>query len=39
MTIEQRLAEIIPAFCVDALSSTISLDFDLDLDVAFGVLT
>ena len=31
MTIEQRLAEIIGAFCADALSSTVNLDVDLDV--------
>jgi hypothetical protein len=31
MTIEQRLAEIIRAFCADALSSTVNLNVDLDL--------
>jgi hypothetical protein len=31
MTIEQRLAEIIQAFCADALSSTVSLNVDLDI--------
>ena len=31
MTIEQRLAEIIQAFCADALSSTINLNVDLDI--------
>ncbi|HVB44689.1 MAG TPA: hypothetical protein VNF47_18585 [Streptosporangiaceae bacterium] len=31
MTIEQRLAEIIRAFCADALSSTVSLNVDLDV--------
>jgi hypothetical protein len=31
MTIEQRLAEIIQAFCADALSSTVSLNIDLDI--------
>ena len=30
MTIEQRLAEIIRAFCADALSSTVNLNVDLD---------
>ena len=36
MTIEQRLAEIIRAFCADALSSTVNLN--IDLDVALAVL-
>src|SRR6266542_3010758 len=31
MTIEQRLAEIIQAFCADALSSTVNLNVDLDV--------
>ena len=31
MTIEQRLAEIIHAFCADALSSTVNLNVDLDI--------
>jgi hypothetical protein len=31
MTIEQRLAEIIRAFCLDALSSTVNLNVDLDV--------
>ena len=31
MTIEQRLAEIIQAFCTDALSSTVNLNVDLDV--------
>jgi hypothetical protein len=31
MTIEQRLAEIIQAFCADALSSTVNLNVDLDI--------
>jgi hypothetical protein len=31
MTIEQRLAEIITAFCADALSSTVNLNVDLDI--------
>jgi transposase-like protein len=31
MTIEQRLAEIIRAFCGDALSSTVNLNVDLDI--------
>jgi hypothetical protein len=31
MTIEQRLAEIIRAFCADALSSTVNLNADLDI--------
>jgi transposase-like protein len=31
MTIEQRLAEIIRAFCADALSSTVNLNVDLDI--------
>jgi hypothetical protein len=31
MTIEQRLAEIIQAFCSDALSSTVNLNVDLDI--------
>jgi hypothetical protein len=34
MTIEQRLAEIIRAFCADALSSTINLNVDLDVMLA-----
>jgi hypothetical protein len=34
MTIEQRLAEIIRAFCTDALSSTIRLNVDLDVVLA-----
>ena len=34
MTIEQRLAEIIRAFCADALSSTVSLNVDLDVMLA-----
>jgi transposase len=34
MTIEQRLAEIIRAFCADALSSTVSLNVDLDIMLA-----
>src|SRR5262249_9484437 len=34
MTIEQRLAEIIRAFCVDALSSTVNLNVDLDIMLA-----
>lgn len=34
MTIEQRLAEIIRAFCADALSSTVSLNVDLDVVLA-----
>src|SRR6266567_2400262 len=38
MTIEQRLAEIIQAFCADALSSTVNLNVDLDLDVVLCVL-
>ena len=37
MTIEQRLAEIIRAFCADALSSTVNLN--VDLDVVLCVLT
>lgn len=37
MTIEQRLAEIIRAFCADALSSTVNLN--VDLDVVLAVLT
>ena len=36
MTIEQRLAEIIQAFCADALSSAVNLN--VDLDVALCVL-
>ena len=36
MTIEQRLAEIIQAFCADALSSTINLNVDLDIVVRPG---
>ena len=31
MTIEQRLAEIIQAFCADALSSSVNLNVDLDV--------
>ena len=31
MTIEQRLAEIIRAFCADALSSAVNLNVDLDI--------
>ena len=31
MTIEQRLAEIIQAFCADALSSAVNLNVDLDI--------
>jgi hypothetical protein len=31
MTIEQRLAEIIRAFCLDALSSTVNINVDLDV--------
>ncbi|MGH3407375.1 MAG: hypothetical protein ACRDRJ_33470 [Streptosporangiaceae bacterium] len=31
MTIEQRLAEIIQAFCADALSSAVNLNVDLDV--------
>ena len=31
MTIEQRLAEIIGAFCADALSSAVNLNVDLDV--------
>jgi hypothetical protein len=31
MTTEQRLAEIIRAFCADALSSTVNLNVDLDI--------
>jgi transposase-like protein len=34
MTIEQRLAEIIRAFCSDALSSTVNLNVDLDIMLA-----
>ena len=34
MTIEQRLAEIIRAFCVDALSSTVNVNVDLDVVLA-----
>jgi len=34
MTIEQRLAEIIRAFCADALSSTVNLNADLDIMLA-----
>jgi len=37
MTIEQRLAEIIQAFCADALSSAVNLN--VDLDVVLCVLT
>ena len=34
MTIEQRLAEIIRAFCADALSSTVNRNVDLDVMLA-----
>jgi len=34
MTIEQRLAEIIRAFCADALSSTVNLNVDFDVMLA-----
>src|SRR5260370_40297880 len=34
MTIAQRLAEIIRAFCADALSSTVNLNPDLDIILA-----
>ena len=34
MTIEQRLAEIIRAFCADALSSTVNLNADVDIMLA-----
>jgi len=34
MTIEQRLAEIIRAFCTDALSSTVNLNVDLYIMLA-----
>ena len=34
MTIEQRLAEIIRAFCADALSSTVNLNVNLDVVLA-----
>src|SRR5713226_1228668 len=34
MTIEQRLAEIIRAFCADALSSTVNLNVDPDIMLA-----
>jgi transposase len=34
MTIEQRLAEIIRAFCADALSSAVNLNIDLDVMLA-----
>ena len=34
MTIEQRPAEIIRAFCADALSSTVNLNVDLDVMLA-----
>jgi hypothetical protein len=34
MTIEQHLAEIIRAFCADALSSTLNLNVDLDIMLA-----
>ncbi len=34
MTIGQRLAEIIRAFCADALSSTVNLNVDLDIMLA-----
>jgi transposase len=34
MTIEQRLAEIIRAFCADALSSAVNLNADLDIMLA-----
>ena len=37
MTIEQRLAEIIRAFCADALSST-TVNLNVDLDVVLAVL-
>ena len=37
MTTGQRLAEIIGAFCADALSSTVNLN--VDLDVVLCVLT
>jgi hypothetical protein len=38
MTIEQRLAEIIQAFCADALSSTVNLNVNVDLDIVLCVL-
>ncbi len=34
MTIEQRLAEIVRAFCADALSSTVNLNVELDVVLA-----
>ena len=34
MSIEQRLAEVIRAFCADALSSTVNLNVDLDVMLA-----
>jgi hypothetical protein len=34
MTIEQHLAEIIRAFCADALSNTVNLNIDLDVMLA-----
>jgi len=34
MTIEQHLAEIIRAFCANALSSTVNLNVDLDIMLA-----
>ena len=38
MTIEQRLAEIIQAFCADALSSAVNLNVDLDVVLCVLVL-
>jgi hypothetical protein len=38
MTTEQRLAEIIQAFCAYALSSTVNLNLNIDLDVMLCVL-
>jgi hypothetical protein len=38
MTIEQRLAEIIQAFHADALSSTVNLNLNVDLDIMLCVL-
>ena len=37
MTTEQRLAEIIQAFCADALSSTVNLNLNVDLDTVLCV--
>jgi hypothetical protein len=39
MTIEQRLAEIIQAFCADALSSAVNLNVDVVLCVLAQALT